>query len=417
MTLTSRRTAGAMAIALIAALALASAVPTGAAYTDQANSRIASMDAHVVPPFAVGLSRNSRMVDTGLGLSSTGDVYQWGRTNLAISGNAPNPGTVRPPTQILLPSGTIRQVSGMIYSAIALDKDGYVWGWGADSGDTGVDAAVADGSPQRIRVGTAYNGAGALLSSIILITSTQNAGAGIRDDGTVWQWGATIAGGNSGAGASQMTGLPDPTVLGNRPVYIKGTYHQFVVILENGSIYFWGNGGGSLPGVTTSTTAVPVTALASWSRPNVTAGSPYIVAVDGGINMGGALLSDGTVLSWGSTSARIGGRSGTATTPALVPGLTAIISMQFGFTGVAMIDAASRLLGYGASDDYGQFPQTPAVIDTGIAHYAVGQGFYIWERTDGTWWGRGYNPAGAIGSPIGTQSSNRQISYDMSVVS
>lgn len=417
MTLTSRGTARAMAIAMIAALAFASVAPTGAAYTDQANSRIASIDAHVVPPFAVGLSRNSRMVDTGLGLSSTGDVYQWGRTNLSISGNAPDPGTVRPPTQILLPAGTIRQVSGMIYSANALDKDGYVWGWGSSPGDTGVDATVPDESPQRIRVGTAYNGAGALLSDIILITSTQNAGAGVRDDGTVWRWGAATAGGNSGSGASQMTGLPDPTVLGNRPVYIKGTYQQFVVILEDGSIYYWGSGGGSLPGVTTSATAVAVPALAPWSRPNVTAGSPYIVAVDGGINMGGALLSDGTMLSWGSTSTRIGGRSGTATVPALVPGLTGIISMQFGFTGVAMIDTTSRLLGYGASDDYGQFPQSPAVIDTGIVHYAVGQGFYIWERTDGTWWGRGYNPAGAIGAPIGPQSSNRQISYDMSAVS
>ncbi|MGO4431730.1 hypothetical protein AB4Y88_00070 [Paenarthrobacter sp. RAF9] len=356
------------------------------------------------------------MVDTGLGVSTAGNVYQWGRTDLGISGNAANPGTSRPPTQILLPAGSIRQVSGMIYSANALDKDGYVWGWGNSQSDTGVDGVVADQSPQRIRIGTGYNGTGALLDNMILLTSTQNAGAGLRADGTIWYWGTTTAGGNAGLGASQMTGLPNPSIPGNRPIYLKGTYQQFVVILENGSIYFWGTGGGSLPGVTASLTAVPVPALAPWTKTNVAAGSPYIIAVDGGINMGGAILSNGTYLSWGGDTSRIGGRAGTPTSPALVSSLTNIVSMQFGYTGVVMINSSNQLLGYGASDDYGQLPQNPTVVDSNIVQFAAGQGFYIWQRSNGTWWGRGYNPAGAIGTPLGTQTANRQINYDMSAV-
>jgi hypothetical protein len=90
--------------------------------------------------------------------------------------------------------------------------------------------------------------------------------------------------------------------------------------------------------------------------------------------------------------------------------------MQFGFTGVAMMNNAGELWGYGASDDYGRFPQSPTRIDTGVVQYGSGQGFYLWQKWDGTFRGRGYNPVGSIGLPTGQINTNRQVSWDLGMV-
>ncbi|MDQ1205230.1 hypothetical protein [Microbacterium sp. SORGH_AS_0862] len=412
--ITRRRAIAALTLAIAGTTVAAALVPSAAAYRDDAYARTDAIGVVATPPFAPGLSRNSRMVDTGLGLSSAGNVYVWGLTSLNINGGAANPGGQQSPQQVPFPTGTtISQVSGMIYDVNALDAMGQVWGWGSDNTRNGTDTTRPSGAPQRLRIGTAWNGAGALLDSVVALSSTETAGAGIRSDGTVWHWGASTGyGGNSGAGASQLAGLPDPSVAGQRPVYLKGAYTNFFVILENGDVYYWGGvGGSSLPPGTPNAgaTATKLTALSPWMKANVAAGAPYIVAVDGGINMGAALLSDGTVLSWGSSASRTG--RGAPTSPALVPTLSGVVSMQFGYTGVVLLDGQSRLWGYGAADDYGNNPLLPAILDTNIAQYAAGQGYYLWQRQDGTFWGRGYNPQGAIGLPVGTQGANRQILF------
>lgn len=413
---TRTRTRAGLVTALAALVAIAVVVPTSAAYRDQANSRSPVISAAVEPPFLPGISRNARMVDTGLGLSGDGGVYVWGRTNLSMSGGAANPGTNRAPQRVPFPSGTsISQVAGQIYDVNAVDRLGRVWGWGNNDDRNGTDANRGSaGNPQMLRIDSAWNGSGAVLDQIVALSTTEYAGAGIRGDGTVWHWGTPVGyGGNSGAGASRLAGLPDPTVAGNRPVYLKGAYSNFFVILENGDVYYWGGAGGNSlpPGVgNANATATKLTALAPWMKANVAAGAAHIVAVDGGINMGAALLSDGSVVSWGSVASRTG--RGAPTSPAIIPTLSKIVSMQFSFTGAVLLDDQNRLWGYGASDDYGQNPQLPVILDSGIVQYAAGQGYYLWQRQDGTFWGRGYNVQGAIGTPSGLISSNRQILFD-----
>lgn len=405
---------------------LSQVATTSAAYQDQTHGRTASVAVEAKPLFQPGLSRNSRMVDTGIGLGNDGNVYMWGRTNLDIGGSVPNPGTDRPPTSIpAMPDGGMCQVTGQIYDADALACDGTVWGWGSYDNRNGTDAARPNQDPKQVRVGSAWNGAGALLDGILDISSTEQAGAGIRNDGSVWIWGgSTSYGGNGSAlGASMLSGLPDPTVPGNRPVRLKGAYQNFFLVLENGDVYTWG-GASSLPGgaPALSTVAIKVDALSPWFRSNVLDTEPHVVAVDGGINMGAAILSDGQVLSWSrsGSASRIGNRP-TSPTPASAPGIVPLLpgvkTMQFGFTGVIFETDADGLWGYGASDDYGRLPMSPAQVDADGVQYAAGQGYYLWQRSDGTFWARGYNPAGAIGAPdSGAVTTNRQVSYDMSAV-
>lgn len=396
---------------------------TSAAYKDRTHARSAAIPVAVTgPALTVGFGKNARMVDTGIGVGKDGNVYVWGLTYYEINGDVPTSGWQKPPTKVAgIPEGTARQITGQIYNANALDKNGTVWGWGSYNFRDGTDAAKPNGNAKQVRINSAWNGSGPLLDKIVAISSTEYAGAGIRSDGTIWHWGSpTGYGGNSGVGASQLIGLPDPSVPGNRPVYLKGAYTNFFVILENGDVYYWGGAGGnSLPSGLTDAGSTPrqVTPLAPWFRRNVAAGNPYIVSVDGGINMGAALLSNGKLVSWGSDASRTGrGPTLTPRSPGLVPGLSNITSMQFGFTGVALMNNLGELWGYGASDDYGRFPQGPTRIDTNVVQYASGQGFYIWQKTDGTFCGRGYNPQGSIGLPTGQFSTNRLVSWDLGMV-
>ncbi len=117
-----------------------------------------------------------------------------------------------------------------------------------------------------------------------------------------------------------------------------------------------------------------------------------------------------------AAATRIGNRSGTPGTPALVTTLSGITSMQFGLTGVVMAKNDGSLWGYGASDDYGQLPQAPTKVDDDVRQFAAGQGYYIWQRGDGTFWGRGYNPQGAIGLPSVGTTTNRKVSWDLSMI-
>ncbi|RKS90177.1 alpha-tubulin suppressor-like RCC1 family protein [Microbacterium sp. AG790] len=404
--------ATALSIGVVAGLA-----GTSAAYQDVTHARTAAIAADVSAPFQPGLAKNSRMVDTGLGLSNDGKVYVWGYMGSGAIGGPSSPllGGVPPRAVLDLPAG-IKQVSGMQYDVNALAPDGTVYGWGEFNTRNGTDAFRAWNTPRQIRIGTAWNGTGPLLTGATAISSTETAGAAILDSGRIYSWGALSYGGSSTDGAQPVAGLPDPTVAGNRPVYIKGAYRNFFVILENGDVYAWGGDSSTPSGYTSSATAKKVTALSSWFKSAVAPGQPYIVAVDGGINMGGAVLSDGTFLSWGSVASRVGARSGVPMTPALVPQLTGIVSMQFGFTGVIMAKSDGSLWGYGASDDYGQLAQTPAKVDDNVRQFASGQGYYIWQRADGSFRGRGYNPQGAIGTPIGTITTNRPVSWDLSAL-
>ncbi|WP_448058828.1 hypothetical protein [Cellulomonas hominis] len=431
---------------------------TSAAYTDRATARtdeIAASVTPVTPPAVTGLALGARMVDTGVGLSAAGDVYVWGLGMYGINGTSSSPvnqGVTKVPG---LPK--ISSVSTGIYSLNALATDGTVWGWGDCSQAEGTDRYAAFdglgcgvggyGSPSvpamQLRIGARATNAGApVLDNVVAISSTEYAGAALRSDCTVYAWGAQVAGapqyaygGNGSAlGATRVQGLPDPTTVpGACPVSIAGGYDTFWVVLENGDVYYFGGYSNGLvhgnPQVTadqvatgSSMAARKMTSLSTWFRSNVAAGDPYVVQVHGGIRMGGALLSDGTVLSWSNQNATRTGRQGAGAdyrTPALVPGLSGVTSMKFGFTGATFLTSSGELWCYGASDDSARcvgdarrLAGDAGPTGTKVTQFGVGQGYMIWQLSNGQFWGQGYNPRGAIGSPVGVSlSSPRQVTW------
>ncbi|MEB4616642.1 RCC1 domain-containing protein [Leucobacter sp. M11] len=418
----ARRRFGPGALALIVLLGITlhpGVSPTSAAYTDEAHARSVDLTAKVEIPFLTGLSP-ARSVDTGVGLGSDGNVYVWGRTNMSMAGSRGG-GVFEPLTRIGgLPEGTMTSVSGQIYGFNALQSDGTVWGWGFNPDRDGTESQRPDSRAERLKIGSSWSGAGAPLTDIAVLATTEMAGAGIRSDGTVWAWGSSRYGGMNGTGASQVPGLPDPNANGAErfPVALFGGYQTFWLLLNNGEVWYWGTSSSGIDGDPSSTGAARLSgALAPWFQSRVAPGEPYVAQIQSGINMGHAILSSGRVLSWGSNSSRTG-RPGTGspTVPGLIPesSLSNIVSSRSGFTGTMFLDASGTLHGYGASDDYGNNPQTPTRIADRVTTYTAGQGFYLWRTDDGQFWGKGYNPAGAIGTP--RNQALRPISLDMSVL-
>ncbi len=413
---------------------------------------------------------DNRTVDSAIGIGKDGNAYVWGRTGFGMNGvptrsdpiGVAHRQTEWPVKVAGLPEGAIVALASGIYNFNALDAAGYVWGWGGYSATrdgTGTNRQGASDQsvpPARLRVGTAWNGSGPLLSGITAITGTEMAGAGIAADGTVYHWGLPAYGGppSSVRGAARLGGLPDPSEPGNFPVYIKGGYRTFWLILESGDIWYWGGpnpyerpravggGNGDYSG-SNVTTARRSTVLNDWNRAN--SPSAHIVAIDSGINLGGALLSTGQVLTWGTSASRVGGRlpnSSSAATnrlaraPGVLPNMSNVVHLAYTFTGAAMVTADGRLYGYG-DDSYECFPRwpdttifcgggvryptVPAEIDTNVVDFSVGQGYVRWKKwvpdadaPDGyrfEAWGQGYNPRGAIGHDTGTVRTKRPIEF------
>lgn len=442
-------TAVVAALATVAGTATAAYVDTTAARTDALTAELGEIPTEP----QVGLQLGSRMVDTGVGLTAGGQVMVWGLGMYGINGQSTAATNIGPTVVSGLPR--VVEVASGIYSLNALADDGTVWGWGDCSRAVGTDlsaafdaygcAVGAYGSPaappRQVRIGDRATTSAPLLDQVTQIAATEYAGAAVREDCSVWHWGGHFGdvsyqfgyGGSGTAlrGASRVLGLPDPTqVAGACPVSLTGGYDTFWIVLENGDVYYLGgrtllnttvNGN---PGVTadqvptgSSRQARPVTALQPWLRGTVGADRPHVVSVSGGIQMGGALLSDGTVLSWSTQSSNRTGRTGDYQTPGLVTGLgTGVVSMSFGFTGAVFLKDNGELWCYGASDDYARCPTAPARIDTGVSQFGVGQGFILWQAADGEFRGRGYNPRGALGLPVGTVTTNRTVSHDLSGV-
>lgn len=460
MTRTTRRR-GVLVTALLAALVTAAGSAT-AAYIDTAAARTDALTADLAEPATevrTGLVMGSRMVDTGVGITDAGQVVVWGLGMYGINGTSTAALNIGPTVVAGLPR--VVQVASGIYSLNALAEDGTVWGWGDCSRAVGTDMSAAYtaypcsvgayGSPAvaptQVRIGARSSTTSApLLDRVTQIAATEYSGAALREDCTAWHWGGHWGdaayqygyGGNGTAalGASQVLGLPDPaTVPGACPVSVAGGYDTFWITLENGDVYYLGgrtalntvvNGNPMVAAdqvpTGSSRAARKMTSLQPWLRGTVGADRPHVVGVAGGIQMGGALLSDGSVLSWSTQNANRTGRTATGTswqTPGPVTALgTDVTEMAFGFTEAVFLKENGELWCYGAGDSYAQCPTTPTRLAADVQQFGVGQGFVIWQTGDGTFSGRGYNPRGALGNPAGTTvTTNRVVSHDLSMLS
>ena len=237
------------------------------------------------------------------------------------------PGTRYTPT--LLPLTGITAIAAGERHALALRNDGTVWAWGANaSGQLGY-------GPTPPVAGAQENGPvqvqGLTGRTIVAVAAGSSHSVALDSDGRVWAWGAN---------GSYQVG-DGTAITRTRPVLVDGLWgvtkigsgvgssHTLAVRGGDGAVFAWGgNGAGTLGDGTQAVRTTPVKVV---GLTNVAA-----VATSGLIST--AVEADGTLWSWGY-SGHVG--DGGADAPPLVHRL---LPVELAPTGIIAVSPGSRAL-------------------------------------------------------------------------
>ncbi|MCC7518713.1 MAG: fibronectin type III domain-containing protein [Verrucomicrobiae bacterium] len=220
-------------------------------------------------------------------LQNDGTVWSWGRNYEGEAGTGSPNGTSSSPSLVSNLADMVA-ISARNYHSLAVKNDGTVWAWGAgSSGQLGDGAAVQRNTPVCV-VG---------LSNAVSVAAGQFHSLALLADGGVSAWGGNWFG-DLGDGSTQQRNTPVSVAgLSNVMAVAAGAYHS-LALKANGTVWAWGwNDGGQLGDGTTVDRSTPV-AVSALSN---------IIAIVAGDEHSLALQNDGTVWAWGyGYSGRLG---------------------------------------------------------------------------------------------------------------
>jgi alpha-tubulin suppressor-like RCC1 family protein len=230
-----------------------------------------------------------------LALAGDGSLWVWGYNALGSLGN----GSVSDQwTPLALPGGGVWSAlaPGDLHT-LALRADGSLWAWGYNlGGQLGVATAgtclnpasgtqeACSQTPMQVAPGSLWKAAaGGGAHSV-----------GIQADGSLWAWGGNAMGQINGGGANQ--GAPQRLGTSTAWAAVSAGGAHTLALQTDGSLWTWGgNPAGQL--------GYPTTATCGGSPCNpvpkqVAPGTTWRAAAAGG-NFSAAILSDGTLWTWG----------------------------------------------------------------------------------------------------------------------
>ncbi len=216
-----------------------------------------------------------------LALTGNGEVYAWGRNSDGQVGNGSTKKTMDP---VKLELKNIVQIVGGGKFSLALDADGQLWGWGDNEYHT-----ISPGNqkffatPVKIDTGD------------IDIAVIEACGASVvllDREGTLWTWGHNDMQQLGYDTGGKTVSVPTPVPLPLPVVYVAAYSSQTYAILEDSSLWAWGNNSyGQLGQGFRSSASEGVLPGKCWDKD--------VVFVMGGSLYCLAMLKDGTILSAG----------------------------------------------------------------------------------------------------------------------
>lgn len=209
-------------------------------------------------------------------IKADGSLWGWGNNDLGRLGDG---GSAFQPAPVRIGADrTWRFVATSGTHALALARDGSLWGWGGNA-----NGELGDGSVMDRLVPVPAVGAGRWRSVAVGNGFRGGFSAAIRDDGTLWQWGAPF----DFAAENQ----PHPVQVGTNADWtsLASGRNHLVARRGDGTLWHWGFNDGSLGPDAIMPVREPqaVDAATDWAR--VRAGNGFSIA----------FKSDGTVWAWG----------------------------------------------------------------------------------------------------------------------
>ena len=362
-----------------------------------------------------------------LALASDGTVWAWGANFAGQLGNGTTASSLTP-VRVAgtggegVLEGVVDIATGGNFS-LALDADGTVWSWGANSqGELGDGTATTRTSPVRVR---GLGGAG-FLTDAVDVHAGQGHALVARADGTVWAWGSNgrLQLGNGSAPfrttPAPVRGADAATDLGG-VVRIAGGYDQSLALTTGGTAWAWG---GNQVGQLGNGIPLPIERRTP-VRVHGPGGGGYlddVVGVAGGWLHSVAVLGDGSAWSWGyNVDGQLGEGKATAPLHAVMPVRVRGASGMGFLTDVAQVEALrsssfarkadGTVWAWGQNnigqlgDGSGAAQSTPVQVRgpggvgflSGIVQISARASHTLALRSDGTVWAWGNNVLGQLG--------------------
>jgi len=326
-------------------------------------------------------------------LLADGTVRAWGDNTQGQLGNGSRSANPWPVTGINLGNVAIAIAAGDAHSLTIL-SDGTLKSWGYN-----IFGQLGNGTTASSAVPLTIAGLGGPAS---VIAGGSNFSVAVLSDGTVASWGVNAYG---QLGNGTTTNSPTPVVvsgLGGPAVAVAaGTYHT-VALLADGTVKAWGNNGsGQLGNGTYTSSSVPVT---------VTGLGGTVTAIAAGYNFTLALLADGSVKAWGLNGSGQLGNGGYTTSPTPVTvtslGGTATALAAGAYHAVALLsDGTLRSWGNNNSGQLGTgntvgsaTPVTVSSLGGVVTTIAAGDSHTLALLADGTLKSWGDNSVGQLGN-------------------
>ncbi|MCL2149493.1 MAG: hypothetical protein FWH51_00975 [Dehalococcoidia bacterium] len=335
-------------LVLLIAILVVAIVLAGTPLLTQPKVSAAPGDTYAVPMVSAGGSHT-------VALHNDGTVWAWGSNEYGQLGNNSTAGSLTP-ARVVGPGGVgfladIIAVSAGDAHTVALKDDGTVWAWGANNhGQLGNNSTADSLTPVQVVDPDDITG---FLADIAAISAGGLYTVALKADGTVWTWGAN-SDGQLGNDSSADSWIPDQV---REPwggvnylteiIAISAGYAHTIVLKEDGTVWAWGqNYYGQLGDGTTTSSSTPVQVI---NPMDVTGFLTDIVAVSAGYYHTVALKADGTVWAWGYN---FYGQLGDSTdahrySPIQVPGLLEVAAISAGYAHTVALKADGTVWAWG----------------------------------------------------------------------
>jgi len=308
---------------------------------------------------------------TSFAIRSDGTLWGWGSNDYGMLGIGNHSSNSKVPVQVPGLTNVVAVSAGEEHT-LAVKSDGTVWTWGLQ------DRATLTMYLSPVQVPG--------LTGVIDVATSTHASYALKSNGTVWSWGDNTSG-QIGDGTRQRRDSPIQVKGLTGVSVIAGGDNHALVLRSDGTIWTWGGNRYGARG----DGAITLMATPGLVQVNATGA----LAVAAGTAHSLALLSDGTVWSWGAnTSGQLGdGTTERRSTPAPVVGLQNVIAIAAGAeTSMALRDD-NTVWTWG---NQRLVPTRVSGVDNVIAISTSGT-HSLALRDDSTVWAWGSNARGELG--------------------
>lgn len=270
----------------------------------------------------------------------------------------------------------------------AIKNDGTVWAWGANSGYPGGHSAAWE-------IPVEMEG----LTDVVSVAAGSTHFIALKSDGTLWAWGHNYQG-QLGDGTTTNSVMPVPVEGLTDVISVSGGAYYSVALKKDGSVWAWGSN--------TQSWLVADDPNDRISTPVQVKGLDNVITLSAGGSHVIALKEDGTVWAWGSNTSYQLGIEGIyqVREPLQINGLTDVRLVVAGGMHTVALRNDGTVWAWG-SNIYGQLGDgttyqqrgTPAQIEglTNVVSVSLGGDFTIALKSDGTVWACGTNEYGQLG--------------------